>query len=83
MDLFNLVFDALSPYAFAIAKLAFATTLFGAGIKMIRSKVGSGAGMSNPYSGVITPFLGYLFCRGIPIIIKVVDNICTDILSKM
>jgi hypothetical protein len=84
MDLFNVTFNALSPYLFSILKLALAVTLFTNAMKIIRSRVGGGMpGAGNPYSGVTTAFIGYLFGRGIPVIIKIIDRICNDIISSM
>lgn len=87
MDLFKIIFDALSPYFFAILKLALAFTLFSNAIKILRSKMGSGAvsGMAgtNPFQSLWTAFFGYLFGRGIPVIIAIVDKICNDIIRHM
>jgi len=85
MDLFSVIFNSLSPYLFGILKLALAFTLFSNAIKIIRSRTGGSGGMSggNPYAGVTTAFIGYLFGRGIPIIIQMTDKICNEILRNM
>ena len=81
-DLFSIIFNAFSPYMFAIAKLAFATTLFSSGLKILRQRSGMGVG-GDHWGSIWTAFLGYLFCRGIPIIIGLADAICDDILSRI
>lgn len=85
MDLFDILWNALSPYMMSIARIALAITLFSYGIKLIRSKVGhiSAGGISNPYSGITSAFLGYLLCQSIPIIIGLTDSICKEIIAKM
>jgi hypothetical protein len=86
MDLFSIVFNALSPYLFAILKLALAVTLFTNALKIIRSRSGGGGASmmgGNPYSGVVTAFVGYLFGRGIPVLILVIDRICADVMKHM
>jgi len=83
LDLFEVVFGSISPYAFSILKLAFATTLYSNSVKVIRAKKGTSIGGSNPYSGVTTAFVGYLMGRGIPIIIGVSDKVCDGILKSM
>ncbi|NFF77682.1 hypothetical protein [Clostridium sporogenes] len=82
-DLFNVTFNAISPYAFSILKLAFATTLFNNSIKIIRIKKGGTVSGNNPYSGITTAFIGYLLGRGIPVIIGITDKICDGIVSTM
>lgn len=81
-ELFNVIFGAFSPYLFALAKLAFATALFNNGMKILRQKNGMGVG-GDSWGGIWTAFMGYLFCRGIPVIIGLADVICNDILSRM
>ncbi|MFA5557867.1 MAG: hypothetical protein WDA59_00180 [Methanofastidiosum sp.] len=84
MDLFQIVWDALSPYMFDILKLAFGVTLFSTAIKVIRQKSGMVApGSSNPWAGIWGSFLGYLLGRGIPILIGLTDAIVNDILEKL
>lgn len=83
IDLFQTVFDGLSPFGFDLLKLALAATLYSNSVKIIRSKKGSSLNGGNPYSGVTTAFLGYLTGRGIPIIIKLSDKICDNIVSTM
>jgi len=84
MDLFQIVWDALSPYAFAILKLALAITLFSLAVKIIRQKAGMvTAGSTNPWGGIWGAFLGYLLGRGIPILIGLTDAIISDILNKL
>jgi len=83
LDLFEVVFGSISPYAFSILKLAFATTLYSNSVKIIRAKKGAVVGGSNPYSGVTTAFVGYLMGRGVPIIIGVADKVCDGILKHM
>lgn len=82
MDLFDIVWNALSPYAFSILRLALSITLFSNAIKIIRQKGGTISG-NNPWAGIWTAFLGYLLGRGIPIIIGVTDQICNDILNRL
>lgn len=82
-ELFNIIFNAFSPYMFAIANMALAITLFSIGLKILRQKSG-GMGMGgDQYGGVWTAFVGYLMCRGIPVIIGIFDMICNDILARM
>lgn len=86
MDLFHIIFNAISPYMFDILKLALTVTLFSNAIKIIRARTGNMSGsssMNNPYSGMVTAFIGYSFGRGIPVIIQIVDKICNDILKHM
>jgi len=84
LDLFGLIFNALSPYLFAIARLAFAITLFSCGIKYMRARTGGGIGSGgNGMQGSITAFVGYLFCRGIPVIISITDSICNEVMKNM
>ena len=84
IDLFNIIFDSLSPYAFSILKLALAATLYSNSIRIIRIKKGGAvSGGGNPYSGITTAFFGYLAGRGTPIIIKVTDQICDQVLDTM
>lgn len=83
LDLFEVVFGSISPYAFGILKLAFATTLYSNAIKVIRAKKGTAVGGSNPYSGVTTAFVGYLMGRGVPIIIGITDKVCDGIVAHM
>ncbi|HHU81236.1 MAG TPA: hypothetical protein GXZ35_07940 [Acholeplasmataceae bacterium] len=81
MDLFSLIFDALSPYLFSILKLALALTLFQHSLKLIRHRLG---GMDqHTYTSLWTTFVGYLLGRGIPIIVGLIDTICNEILAKM
>ena len=82
-DIFEVVFSSVSPYAFGILKLAFATTLYSNAIKVIRAKKGTSVGGSNPYSGVATAFVGYLMGRGVPIIIGITDKVCDGIVKNM
>ena len=82
-DLFEVVFGSVSPYAFGILKIAFATTLYSNAIKVIRAKKGTSIGGSNPYSGVTTAFVGYLMGRGVPIIIGITDKVCDGIVKNM
>lgn len=83
MDLFQIVWNALSPYFFAILKIAFTFTLFGFAIKLIRQKSGSMMGSANPWSGIWGAFLGYLLGRGIPVLIGLTDAIINDILKNL
>lgn len=83
MDLFKVVFNSLSPYLFSILKLALAITLFTNALKILRSKTGAGSTGNNPYAGITTAFVGYLFGRGIPVIIGIIDKICNEILKSM
>lgn len=84
IDLFKIIWDALSPYAFAILKLALAITLFSFSLKILRQRTGSmGMGGGNPWSGLWAAFIGYLLGRGIPIIIGITDKICNDILARL
>ena len=82
-DLFEVVFGSVSPYAFSILKIAFATTLYSNAIKVIRAKKGTSIGGSNPYSGITTAFVGYLMGRGVPIIIGITDRVCDGIVKNM
>lgn len=82
MDLFNSIYTALSPYLISIAKLAFWISAFSIGLKIIRSKGGASMN-SNVYSGMVNCFIGYLFCRGINVILRIMDVIVDDILAKM
>lgn len=83
MDLFGLIFNSISPYLFAIAKLAFAITLFSCGIKYIRARSGGGMGSGSNLQGSVQAFIGYMLCRGIPVIVRITDNICNEILKNM
>lgn len=84
MDLFNIIWGSISPYAFGILKLALAITLFSNALKILRQRSGGmGMGGVNPYSGLWTAFIGYLLGRGIPIIIGLTDKICNDILKNI
>lgn len=84
LNLFEIIWNALSPYAFGILKLALAITLFSNALKILRSKSGSMInGGNNPWSGIWTAFIGYLLGRGIPIIIGITDKICNDILTRL
>jgi ABC-type nitrate/sulfonate/bicarbonate transport system permease component len=82
MDLFDVIFGALSPYIFAILKLALAFTLFSHSLKLIRHRLGSSID-NNTYSSLWTVFMGYLLGRGIPVIVGLIDVICTEILAKL
>ena len=82
-DLFEVVFGSVSPYAFSILKLAFATTLYSNAIKVIRAKKGNSISGSNPYSSITTAFVGYLMGRGTPIIIGITDKVCDGIVKSM
>lgn len=81
-DLFNIIFNAFSPYMFAIANIALATTLFSIGLKILRQRGGNMMG-GDQWGGIWTAFIGYLMCRGIPVIIGIFDMICNDILARM
>lgn len=86
MDLFQIAWNALSPYVYGILKIALAMTLFSLSIKVIRQRSGMGGpitGASNPWGGIWTAFLGYLLGRGIPIVIGITDTIVNDILAKL
>jgi hypothetical protein len=82
-DLFDVVFGSVSPYAFSILKIAFATTLYSNAIKVIRAKKGTAIGNTNPYTGMTTAFMGYLMGRGIPIIIGITDKVCDGIVKSI
>jgi len=83
IDLFEVVFGSISPYAFGILKLAFATTLYSNSIKVIRAKSGTSISGGNPYGSITTAFVGYLLGRGVPIIIGITDKVCDGIVLHM
>lgn len=83
VDLFNIVFDSINPYAMQILKLAFAATMYSNIIKVIRVKKGGIVAGNNPYSGMTTAFMGYLLGKSIPILIGVTDRICDNIIATM
>ena len=84
ISLFDILWDALSPYAFDILKLSLAITLLKQAISIIRAKGGHmSAGGNNPYSGVFMAFIGYLLGKGIPISIKIIDQICDQIIANI
>lgn len=85
MDLFQILWDAFSPYMMGILKIAFAITLFKFALRLLRSRLGtmSNVGNTNPYHGIFVAFSGYLLGKGIPIIIGITDQICEQILSKL
>lgn len=83
-DLFNIIFNAFSPYMFAIANMALATTLFSIGLKILRQRAGGMGSMNgDQWGGIWTAFVGYLLCRGIPVIIGIFDLIVNNILAQM
>lgn len=84
MDLFNIIWNSMAVYVYAILKLALAITLFSISLKILRQRTGSmSMGAGNPYGGLWTAFIGYLLGRGIPIIIGLTDKICNDILANI
>lgn len=82
VSLYNILWGALSPYAFDILRLALAGTLFSKSLKILRSKNGHTSG-GNAYADVTTAFIGYLLGRGIPISINLIDRVCNEVLAKM
>ena len=85
MDLFKIIFDAFSPYAFAILKLALAVAWFRVALQIIRTKNGSytGTGVNNPLNSAWLAFMGYLIGRGIPVILGITDRIVDTILQRL